>query len=140
MEDNFQRSQTRLAVPCFSFPYLLTRTTIWEGRAPIRKFHRRVETGTVYGNERPVSLVAIDGSKSKAVNHHNRNFTSAKLERRMRHIESSIARYLAAMDTADRQEPAIAKARTERLQEKIAALKEQMQSLKEQERGDTRMP
>jgi transposase len=77
------------------------------------------------------AIVAIDGSKFKAVNHRDRNFTSAKLERRMRDIESSIARYLDAMDTADRQEPAIAKARTERLQEKIAALKEQMRSLKE---------
>jgi hypothetical protein len=44
----------------------------------------------------------------------------------MRDIEESIGRYLLAMDTADRQEPAIAKARTERLQGKIAALKEQM--------------
>lgn len=77
------------------------------------------------------ALVSIDGSKFKAVNHRDRNFTSAKLERRMRDIESGIARYLAAMDTADRQEPAIAKARTERLQGKIAALKEQMRNLKE---------
>ncbi|SAL87282.1 transposase IS4 family protein [Caballeronia arvi] len=77
------------------------------------------------------AIVAIDGSKFKAVNHRDRNFTSAKLERRMRDIESSIARYLQAMDTADRQEPAIAKARIERLQDKIAALKEQMQRLKE---------
>src|SRR5579864_3707599 len=77
------------------------------------------------------AIVAIDGSKFKAVNHRDRNFTSAKLERRMRDIESSIARYLEAMDTADRQEPAIAKARTARLQDKIAALKEQMRSLKE---------
>jgi transposase len=77
------------------------------------------------------AFVAIDGSKFKAVNYRDRNFTSAKLERRMRDVESSIARYLEAMDTADRQEPAIAKARTERLQDKIAALKEQMRSLKE---------
>jgi transposase len=77
------------------------------------------------------ATVAIDGSKFKAVNHRDRNFTSAKLERRMRDIESSIARYLEAMDTADRQEPEIAKVRTERLQDKIAALKEQMQGLKE---------
>jgi transposase len=75
-------------------------------------------------------IVAIDGSKFKAVNHRDRNFTNAKLERRMRDIESSIARYLQALDTADRQEPAIAKARTERLQDKISALKEQMQVLK----------
>lgn len=77
------------------------------------------------------ALVAIDGSKFKAVNHRDRNFTSAKLERRMRDIEESIGRYLLAMDTADRQEPEIAKVRTERLQDKIAALKEQMRSLKE---------
>src|ERR1700738_3805842 len=77
------------------------------------------------------AIVAIDGSKFKAVNHRDRNFTSAKLERRMRDIESSIARYLEAMDTADRQEPAIAKARTERLQDKIAALKEQMRVLRD---------
>jgi Transposase DDE domain len=77
------------------------------------------------------ALVAIDGSKFKAVNHRDRNFTSAKLERRMRDIEESIGRYLLAMDTADRQEPEIAKIRTERLQDKIAALKEQMRSLKE---------
>ena len=67
------------------------------------------------------AIVAIDGSKLKAVNHRDRNFTSAKLERRMRDIESSITRYLEAMDTADRQVPAIAKVRTERLQDKIAA-------------------
>ena len=77
------------------------------------------------------ALVAIDGSKFKAVNHRDRNFTSAKLERRMRDIEESIGRYLLAMDTADRQEPEIAKVRTEQLQDKIAALKEQMRSLKE---------
>lgn len=67
------------------------------------------------------AIVAIDGSKLKAVNHRDRNFTSAKLERRMRDIESSITRYLEAMDTADRQVPAIAKVRAERLQDKIAA-------------------
>src|SRR5471032_2071094 len=49
------------------------------------------------------ALVAIDGSKFKAVNHRDRNFTSAKLERRMRDIEASISRYLVQMDTADRE-------------------------------------
>jgi transposase len=79
------------------------------------------------------ALVAIDGSKFKAVNHRDRNFTSAKLERRMRDIEASISRYLVQMDTADRQKPTIAKVKTERLQDKIAALKEQMQILKKVE-------
>jgi transposase len=77
------------------------------------------------------ALVAIDGSKFKAVNNRDHNFTSAKLQRRMEEIESSINRYLTDLDTADRQEPAVAQARTERLQDKIAALKSQMQALRE---------
>lgn len=77
------------------------------------------------------ALVAIDGSKFKAVNNRDRNFTSAKLKRRMEEIEASINRYLTDLDTADRQEPVIAKAKTERLQDKIAALKRQMQELRE---------
>jgi transposase len=79
------------------------------------------------------TLVAIDGSKFKAVNNRDRNFTSAKLQRRMEEIEASINRYLTALDTADRQEPETAKAKTARLNEKIAALKAQMKALKEVE-------
>lgn len=75
------------------------------------------------------ALVAIDGSKFKAVNNRDRNYTSAKLQRRMEEIESSIDRYLVGLDTADRQAPAHAK--TERLHDKIAALKAQMQALKD---------
>lgn len=77
------------------------------------------------------ALIAIDGSKFKAVNNRDRNFTSAKLQRRMEEIESSINRYLSALDTADRQEPVVAQAKTERLHGKIAALKIKMQELKE---------
>jgi transposase len=80
------------------------------------------------------STVAIDGSKFKAVNHRDKNFTSAKLARRMKDLEENITRYLVEMDTADRQEPEIAQLRTTRLKEKIAALKEQikaMQAVKE---------
>jgi chromosome segregation ATPase len=77
------------------------------------------------------SLVAIDGSKFKAVNNRDRNFTRAKLQRRMEEIESSINRYLTDLDTADRQAPEIAQAKTERLSDKISALKAQMQKLKE---------
>src|SRR2546425_13034644 len=50
------------------------------------------------------ALVAVDGSKFKAVNNRDKNFTPAKMQRRMGQIEESIARYLAAMDTADRAE------------------------------------
>jgi len=74
--------------------------------------------------------VAIDGSKFKAVNNRDRNFTAAKMKRRMAQIEESVARYLHQLDSADRQEPSLARAmRTTRLQEKIERLKEEMQRL-----------
>jgi transposase len=74
--------------------------------------------------------VAIDGSKFKAVNNRDKNFTRAKMERRMAQIEESVARYLQQLDTADRQEPSEAlKTKTVRLKEKIEKLKEQMQRL-----------
>jgi transposase len=74
--------------------------------------------------------VAIDGSKFKAVNNRDKNFTRAKMERRMAQIEESVARYLQQLDTADRQEPSEAlKTKTERLKEKIEKLKEQMRRL-----------
>ena len=74
--------------------------------------------------------VAIDGSKFKAVNNRDKNFTRAKMERRMAQIEESVARYLQQLDTADRQEPSEAlKTKTSRLKEKIEKLKEQMQRL-----------
>ena len=74
--------------------------------------------------------VAIDGSKFKAVNNRDRNFTRAKMERRMAQIEESVARYLQQLDTADRQESSEAlKTKTSRLKEKIEKLKEQMQRL-----------
>ena len=74
--------------------------------------------------------VAIDGSKFKAVNNRDRNFTRAKVERRRTQLEESVARYLSQLDTADRQEPSEALAtKTERLKEKLAKLAEQMEKL-----------
>ena len=74
--------------------------------------------------------VAIDGSKFKAVNNHDKNFTRAKMERRMAQIEESVARYLEQLDTADRQEPSEAlQTKTNRLKEKIETLKQQMRRL-----------
>jgi transposase len=75
--------------------------------------------------------VAIDGSKFKAVNNRDRNFTAAKMKRRLAQIEESVARYLHQLDSADRQEPSPALAmRTTRLEEKIAKLREEMARLK----------
>ena len=76
------------------------------------------------------ALVAIDGSKFKAVNNRDKNFTSGKMKRRMASIDESIERYLRAMDTADRAEPEVAALKKERLQDKIEALKQQMEQLK----------
>src|ERR1700676_2175180 len=74
--------------------------------------------------------VAIDGSKFKAVNNRDRNFTRAKMERRRAQIEESVARYLQQLDTADRQEPSEALAtKTARLKEKIAKLGDEMRRL-----------
>ena len=75
--------------------------------------------------------VAIDGSKFKAVNNRDKNFTRAKMQRRMRQIEESVARYLHQLDSADRQEPSLARTtKSTRLKEKLAKLKEEMKRLK----------
>ncbi len=74
--------------------------------------------------------VVIDGSKFKAVNNRDRNFTRAKMERRLAQIEESVARYLQQLDSADRQEPSAAReTKTARLKEKIAKLKQEVQRL-----------
>ncbi|GJL52653.1 MAG: DDE transposase [Nitrospirales bacterium] len=76
------------------------------------------------------AFVAIDGSKFKAVNNRDQNFTKAKMQRRLQQIDESIARYLSQMASADRHEAAVAKDKTQRLEEKITALKTEMKRLK----------
>ena len=75
------------------------------------------------------AIVAIDGSKFKAVNSRDRNVTQNKIERRQEQIEQSIQRYLEALETADRTQPIEAEAKTDRLQEKIKTLREQVRQL-----------
>ena len=79
--------------------------------------------------------VAIDGSKFKAVNNRDKNFTVAKIERRKTQLEQSVARYMDQLDTADRQEPSetIALKKT-RLNDKLAKLKEETAKLTEIEK------
>src|SRR6266540_5041755 len=75
--------------------------------------------------------VAIDGSKFKAVNSRDKNFTRAKMDRRLAQIEESVARYLSQLDTADLQEPSEAlAAKTAHLKEKLAKLASEVQRLK----------
>jgi hypothetical protein len=75
-------------------------------------------------------IVAIDGSKFKAVNNRDKNYTVTKVSGRMEQVEASIARYLRALDQADREESDVAEAKSGRLKEKIAGLRQQMQALK----------
>jgi transposase len=74
--------------------------------------------------------VAIDGSKFKAVNNRDKNFTEAKVEKRRTQLEESVARYLAQLDTADRQEPSESiELKKTYLKEKLEKLKSEMQKL-----------
>ena len=76
-------------------------------------------------------VVAVDGSKFKAVNNRDRNFAPHKLAKRMQQVEESIARYMDALDTADRTQPADLQAKTARLQDKLVKLRKQMRHLRE---------
>lgn len=77
------------------------------------------------------AFVAIDGSKFKAVNNRDRNFTRAKMKRRLAEVDASIDRYLKQLASTDRQEPSEDK--TQRLEDKIKALKKEMAHLKKLE-------
>ena len=73
---------------------------------------------------------AIDGSKFKAVNNRDKNFTSAKIERRRKQLEESVSRYLSQLDTADLQDPSETLVlKKERIKEKLAKLKSEMAKL-----------
>ena len=75
------------------------------------------------------ATVAIDGSKFKAVNHRDRNFTSGKMKTRMALIEQSIVEYLEQLDRMDRRETPSSPRQTARLKERIATLKDEMSRL-----------
>ena len=78
------------------------------------------------------AIVAVDGSKFKAVNARDKNFTPNKVQKRQEQIEESIKRYLDALDTADRtQGPAEFTAKAERLQDKLKTMRAQMRRLKQ---------
>jgi transposase len=76
------------------------------------------------------TLVAIDGSKFKAVNNRDKNFTRTKMKRRLADVEASIDRYLGELDRADEAAPA---AQTQPLEDRVAALKEELERLKKLE-------
>ena len=104
--------------------------TIGEFRRNNRKAIRRVCAEFV-GICRELKLfeqviVAIDGSKFKAVNSRDKNFTRKSIKRRMKRLQEHIDRYLTILDEADKREPEEHKYTAEELAEKIASMKEQM--------------
>ena len=80
------------------------------------------------------ALIAVDGSKFKAVNNRDLNYTTAKLKYRRQLIDDSITKYLLQIESADRQEAPIAKIRAERLESKIATLKDEVARLNDIEK------
>ena len=86
------------------------------------------------------AFVAIDGSKFKAVNSRDRNYTKAKMQRRLQQIDESIERYLGQIASADRQETAASTGKAQRLEDKIQALKSEMSRLKKLEARMLELP
>jgi len=86
------------------------------------------------------AIVAIDGSKFKAVNNRDKNFTGRKLKARMQQLEDSIARYLTELDRADREPTLVTEARVGHIKGKIAAVKAQMRQLKQIGRQMSKAP
>ena len=77
------------------------------------------------------AIVAIDGSKFKAVNNRDKNFTDRKLKARMQQLDESIARYMTELDRADREPALVTGARVEHIKQKVETVKKQMRELKQ---------
>ena len=73
----------------------------------------------------------MDGSKFKAVNSRDRNFTPGKIEHASSRSSRASSATWQALDTADRTQPAEFEAKTDRLQDKIGKLREQMRRMDE---------
>jgi transposase len=79
------------------------------------------------------TLVAIDGSKFKAVNSRDKNFTKKSVKRRLKKTQANIDRYLAKLDQADQDEPEIRETTAEELKQKIASMEAKMEQLQQHE-------
>ncbi len=79
------------------------------------------------------TLVAIDGSKFKAVNSRDKNFTKKSVKRRQQKTQANIDRYLAKLDAVDKEEPEIREVTAKELKQKIASMQAKMEQLKQYE-------
>ncbi|MDD2934014.1 MAG: IS1182 family transposase [Hydrogenophaga sp.] len=75
------------------------------------------------------SMVAIDGSKFKAVNSSDHNYTQAKIKSRMQAVEKNIQQYLDDLEAADIISPKQSTPHQIRLAERIAMFQAQMKVL-----------
>lgn len=99
-------------------------------RAACRQFVMLCRSLSLFGQ----ATVAVDGSKFKAVNNRDRNYTAHKAAKRIEQVEASIERYLAALDRADREASDVPQARVDHIREKIAGLRGQMRFLQDMAR------
>ncbi|MBZ8143195.1 IS5/IS1182 family transposase, partial [Rubrivivax gelatinosus] len=74
-------------------------------------------------------IVAVDGSKFKAVNNRDKNFTDRKLQARIEQLEDGIKRYLVELDRADRDGAAVLPSRVAHLKDKILKVRQQVREL-----------
>src|ERR1700740_3696194 len=86
------------------------------------------------------AAVAVDGSKFKAVNSRDRNFTPAKVAARKKQIEERIQRSLDVLDKADRHHPGEFVAKTDRIKDKVKTLREQMRRMSQIEKQLAQQP
>ena len=84
--------------------------------------------------------VAVDGSRLRAVNARDRNFTPVTIRRRMEQVDASIERYLGMLDTADRQEGEAGELRNVRLTTRLGELRRQMRELEAMEQAVAASP
>ena len=86
------------------------------------------------------AIVAIDGSKFKAVNNRDRNFTQHKIKTRIAHLESAVQEYLEQLDRADRQPAEVAPERVAHLKHKMATVKDEIRRLEQIEKDVAAAP
>ena len=72
------------------------------------------------------SIITIDGSKFKAVNHRDKNFTRAKMKRRLEQIDKSLDKYMAKLEETDQVESVGIEPQTIKIKDKIIVLNEEM--------------
>ena len=66
------------------------------------------------------AVIAIDGSKFKAVNNCDKNYTQANIKKRMQEVEKNIQQYLEDLEAADISSPKQSTSHQVRLTERIA--------------------